>query len=61
MEIRLLLPKQKSFIINNKYESDLCLTREFKEEIGLDINSDKFNYNIKYIKYPNIIEINWIN
>lgn len=38
--------------INDKYDSNLCMTREFKEEIGLDINSDKFDYSIVYIKYP---------
>ena len=32
--------------INDKYDSNLCMTREFKEEIGLDINSDKFDYSI---------------
>ena len=38
--------------IDGKYNPDLCMKREFKEEIGLDIDDDKFNYIIKYIKYP---------
>ena len=42
--------------IKDKYNPNLCIAREFKEEIGLDINSDKFIYSIKYIKYPNDIE-----
>lgn len=39
--------------IDNKYNPNSCMVREYKEEIGLNINSDKFDYNIKYIKYPN--------
>ena len=46
----------KEDFVNDKYNPNLCIAREFKEEIGLDINSDKFNYSIKYIKYPNDIE-----
>lgn len=38
--------------INDQYDPSLCMIREYKEEIGLDIDSDKFNYVIKYIKYP---------
>ena len=38
--------------INNKYNPNLCMFREFKEELGIDIECDKFNSVIKYIKYP---------
>lgn len=45
-------------ILNNKYNPNLCMIREFKEEIGLNLNSDKFKYNIKYIKNSNENEKN---
>ena len=38
---------------NGVYNPDICLLREAYEEIGIDINSDKFNYSIKYLKCPN--------
>ena len=38
--------------INDKYDSDSCIKREFIEEMGIDINDDKFSFQLKYIKYP---------
>lgn len=38
--------------VDDKYDPNLCMVREFKEELGLDIDSDKFDYVIKYIKCP---------
>lgn len=43
--------------INGKYNPNLCIEREFKEELGIDINSDKFNYCIKYLKCPSEDEL----
>ena len=39
-------------IINGKYSSKKCLKREFKEELGLDIENDKWNIELKYLKCP---------
>ena len=38
--------------VNNEYKPELCLIRECKEEIGLDITNNNFNYNLRYLKYP---------
>ena len=38
-------------IVNSTYDSSLCMLREFKEELGLNLNDNKFRYSIKYIKY----------
>ena len=40
--------------VNDIYNPDMCLIREFKEEMGIDITSK--NIDIKYLKYPNEIE-----
>lgn len=40
---------------NNAYK---CLVREFKEEMGLDILKDDFQYVLKYIKCPDVNEEN---
>ena len=37
---------------DDTYDPNLCIEREFKEETGLDINSEKINYSMKYLKYP---------
>ena len=39
-------------IIDGKYSSEKCLKREFKEELGLDIDDDNWNIKLKYLKYP---------
>lgn len=39
-------------IKNGRYDPELCLIREFKEEIGADINGDEFSYKLRYIKVP---------
>lgn len=39
-------------ISNSNYNPDLCLIREFKEEIGLNLMDKNFIFNIKYLKCP---------
>ena len=39
-------------ISNSNYNPDLCLIREFKEEIGLNLMDKNFVFNIKYLKCP---------
>lgn len=46
------LPSKDDFV-GDSYRPELCLRRECKEETGLDILSDDFNYELKYIKCPN--------
>lgn len=44
-------------IIDNKYDYNKNLIREFKEELGIDLNNnDMFDVNLKYLKYPNTNE-----
>lgn len=45
--------------INDKYDYNKCFIREFKEELGIDLNNNKdFLMNLKYLKYPSASEIN---
>lgn len=39
-------------IINGMYSSEKCLKREFKEELGLNLEDDNWNIQLKYLKYP---------
>ncbi len=39
-------------IVDGKYSCERCLKREFKEELGLDLNNSKYTIELKYIKYP---------
>lgn len=39
-------------IIDGKYSSSKCLQREFKEELGFNINSHKWKIQLKYLKCP---------
>lgn len=39
-------------IKDGKYDPELCLIREFKEEIGADIEGKEFSYDLRYIKVP---------
>lgn len=44
-------------VIDNIYDYNKCLTRELKEELGVDLNNnDMFDVNLKYLKYPNMNE-----
>ena len=42
---------------DGKYDPELCLIREFKEETGAGIRGDDFSYCLKYIKVPSGDEI----
>lgn len=44
-------------INNNKYDCEQCLKREFKEEIGLDLNNENFSVTLKFLKYPSKKEL----
>lgn len=44
-------------IRDGDYDPELCLIREFKEEIGADIKDGRFSYELKYIKVPKGDEI----
>ena len=44
-------------IKGGRCDPELCLIREFKEEIGADINGNEFSYNLRYIKIPTGDEI----
>lgn len=39
-------------IIAGKYSSETCLKREFKEELGLDLEEENWTIQLKYLKYP---------
>jgi len=39
-------------IINGQYSSENCLKREFKEELGIDLDQTCFQTNLKFIKCP---------
>ena len=39
-------------IKDGNYNPELCLIREFKEEIGADIKGEGFSYELRYIKVP---------
>lgn len=39
-------------IIDGEYKSEECLKRELKEELGFDLINDKFEYKLKYLKFP---------
>ena len=43
-------------IINGKYSSEMCLKREFKEELGLDLKEENWNIQLRYLKYPSETE-----
>ena len=46
-------------IIDNKYDYTRCFIREFKEELGIDLNNNKqFTIDLKYLKYPSNDEMN---
>lgn len=46
-------------IIDNTFDYCGCFIREFKEELGIDLNNnDQFTINLKYLKYPGQAEIN---
>lgn len=42
---------------DSKFVPELCLIREFQEEIGVDIQGEDFTYELKYIKAPEGNEI----
>lgn len=44
-------------IKDGNYDPELCLIREFKEEIGADIKGEEFSYDLRYIKVPEDDEI----
>ena len=39
-------------IVNGEYSSQKCLKREFKEELGFDIEGDDWKIQLKYLKFP---------
>jgi hypothetical protein len=39
-------------VVNDEYNPDLCMIREFKEEIGLDITDINFSFNKMFLKCP---------
>ena len=39
-------------IVNGEYSSQKCLKREFKEELGFDLEGDNWKIQLKYLKYP---------
>ena len=40
-------------IINNKFDYKKCLIREFKEELGIDLNNnEKFDIYLRFLKHP---------
>ena len=39
-------------IVNGEYISQKCLKREFKEELGFDIEGDDWKIQLKYLKFP---------
>ena len=39
-------------IVNGEYSSQKCLKREFKEELGFDIEGDDWKIQLKYLKLP---------
>ena len=39
-------------VVNGEYLSEKCLKREFKEELGFDLNEENFKLKLKYLKYP---------
>lgn len=41
-------------IINGNYKSENCIKREFREELGIDIDNGNFIYKIKFLKYPSL-------
>lgn len=46
-------------IKNNQFDSEECLIREVKEELGINlINNNHFEVILKYIKYPSVGELN---
>ncbi len=46
-------------IINNKFDYKKCFIREFKEELGIDLNNNEnFTIDLKYLKYPDFNELN---
>ena len=38
--------------LDGEYKPEMCLFREVKEEIGLDLSLDNFKVTLKYFKYP---------
>lgn len=45
------MPEAKD-IIDGKYSSKICLQREFKEELGLELEEENWNIQLRYLKYP---------
>lgn len=39
-------------IVDGEYSSSKCLKREFKEELGFDLESDRWKIQLKYLKCP---------
>lgn len=39
-------------IVNGEYSSQKCLKREFKEELGFDLEDDDWKIQLKYLKFP---------
>lgn len=39
-------------IVNGEYSSQKCLKREFKEELGFDLEGDDWKIQLKYLKFP---------
>ena len=45
--------------INNKFNYNKCFIREFKEELGIDLeNNDQFEMKLRYLKCPSVDEVN---
>lgn len=43
-------------IVNNEYSPLINLKREFKEELGFDLNDSNYEINLKYVKCPSDLE-----
>lgn len=43
-------------IVDNEYQSDKCLKREMKEELGFDLDDENWHIQLKYLKYPSQLE-----
>ena len=39
-------------IVNGEYSSQKCLKREFKEELGFDLEGNDWKIQLKYLKFP---------
>lgn len=39
-------------IVRGEYSSEKCLKREFKEELGFELEDENYDIKLKYLKYP---------